>query len=356
MDESTEAAEESPGWHAIDRALEALYPGVEPLHWGTILKWRLGGKDPLDGISAYPRTDPVPHWHFVSYGMSELYEKAEESDPEESGWGFEFTFRLVRDPAETRPPVWAAALMQNLGRYVFTSGNWFEAGHHMDVNGPIAASREDSAIRAIMFAEDPELGTISTPHGRLQFLQVIGLAREEYEAARQWNTMALLEVLAPRLPLYVTDIDRPSLLSDPELAEAVRAGIERDGSSSGLLFVGTAGWEEEGGGTTLRLGALQAPMIRQSLRGRLPFGRSLAIQSQDGGVLRFEPADGFGVERLDGGNLSIGVPDAALDDLVDAVRPEAGRVPVPSLPGLTVEIVPTRMRDQYGEETGEIIG
>ena len=350
MDET----EESPGWHAIDRALEPLYPGVEPHHWGTLIKWVMGGPDPLDGISAYPRTDPVPHWHYISYGMSELYDKDPEGDPDISGWGFEFTFRLVRDPSETTPPVWAANLLQNLGRYVFTSGNWFEPGHHMDVNGPIAASRQDSAIRAIVFDEDPELGTISTPHGRVRFLQVIGLATEEYEAARAWNTMGLLEVLAPKIPLYVTDIDRTSLLSDPELAAAVQAGIERDGSSSGVLFVTTAQWERQDGATTLKLGALQAPAIRRSLRGRLPFGRALALQGQDGNLF-FEPADTFSVRPGEGG-LTIGVPDAALDSLIDAIRSEAGRVPVPALPGLTVEIIPTRLRDAYGRETGEVVG
>jgi len=35
----------------------------------------------------------VPHWHIVGYGMSELYAK-ETDDPEESGWGFELTFRV----------------------------------------------------------------------------------------------------------------------------------------------------------------------------------------------------------------------------------------------------------------------
>ncbi|GAA2429011.1 hypothetical protein GCM10010191_47800 [Actinomadura vinacea] len=344
MDESKAA-----GWEAIDRALEPVYGDAEPHHWGTLLRWRLGGNDPLDGISAYPRTD---HWHYVSYGMSELYEKDPGSDPEVSGWGFEFTFRLAR--SEDTPPIWPANLLQNLARYVYTSGNWFEAGHHMDVNGPIAADRDDSAIRAIMFAEDPELGTASTPHGRLQFLQIVGLAPEEYEAARQWNTMSLLDVLAPRLPLYVTDIDRTSLLSDPELAAAVQAGIERDGSSSGMLFVSTADWHEEDG-ITLRLGALQAPTIRRLLRGRLPFGRPLVLQSENA-VLRFEPTDGFTLEHQDDGALSVGIPETALDDLIQSIRPAAGRTPVRSLPGLTVEIVPTRMRDEYGQETGEVVG
>jgi hypothetical protein len=350
-----ELDDEARGWQAIDAALERIYGETKPFHWGTLLKWSLGGRDPLDGLSVYARTEPVPHWHYVSYGMSELYGKGEDSDPEESGWGFEFTFRLVRDPAEETPPVWAANLLQNLGRYVFSSGNHFEAGHHMDANGPIAADRADSEIQAVVFATDPELGVISTPHGRLRFLQVVGLAREEYEAARGWNAAAMLEILEPKIPLFVTDIDRGSLLADPEVAAAVQAGVEREGSSSGMLYVTTADWTDEPDGTTvLRLGALQAPMIRQSLSGRLPYGRELYLVAGET-MLCFEPAEALSVAR-DNGALTIGVPDGALDGLLGAIRSEAGRVPVPSLPGLAVEIVQTRMRDQYGNETGEVIG
>ncbi|MFI0354543.1 suppressor of fused domain protein [Actinomadura sp. 9N407] len=350
-----ELDDEAPGWQAINGALERIYGDTKPYHWGTLLKWSLGGRDPLDGISVHARTEPVPHWHYISYGMSELYGKAEDGDPEESGWGFEFTFRLARDPAEETPPVWAANLLQNLGRYVFSSGNHFEAGHHMDANGPIAADRADSEIQAVVFATDPELGAISTPNGRLEFLQVVGLAREEYEAARQWNAGSMLEILEPRIPLFVTDIDRGSLLADPEVAAAVQAGVEREGSSSGMLYVTTAGWADEPDGTTvLRLGALQAPMIRQSLSGRLPYGRELYVVADDM-TLCFEPADGFSLAR-ENGVLKIGVPEGALDGLLGAIRSESGRTPVPSLPGLAVEIVPTRMRDQYGNETGEVIG
>lgn len=346
--------DESLGWDAIDDALRPLYADTKPYHLGTVLKWSLGGPDPLDGISIYARTKPVPHWHFVSYGMSELYTK-ESEDPDESGWGFEFTFRLVRDPADDTPPVWAANLLQNLGRYVFSSGNWFEAGHHMNVNGPIAAEREDSEIRAVTFVADPELGEISTPHGKVAFLQVVGLATEEYDALRRWNADGLMAALAPRLPLFVTDVDRPSLLADPEVARAVDEGIARDGSSGGVLFVTTAHWELDAGSTTLRLGALQAPAIGDSLRGRIPFGRELILKTDDT-MLSFRPADAFAVEELGEGLLDVHVPPAALDELTAALRPTAGRTAVPSLPGLTVEIVPTAMRDRYGEETGEVVG
>ena len=39
-----------------------------------------------------------------------------------SGFGFELTFRLKREPGEANPPTWPAALMQALARYVFQSG------------------------------------------------------------------------------------------------------------------------------------------------------------------------------------------------------------------------------------------
>jgi suppressor of fused-like protein len=89
---------EAPGWDAIDARLEHFYPGVEPKHFGTLHRFSLGGPDPLDGISFYPRDEPVPHWHVVSYGMSELYarDESDTAETEESGWGFEFSFRIAR--------------------------------------------------------------------------------------------------------------------------------------------------------------------------------------------------------------------------------------------------------------------
>ncbi|MBL1077685.1 suppressor of fused domain protein [Nocardia sp. 2] len=346
--------DESPGWTAIDTALARLYGDAEPYHWGTMISFALGGPDPLDGVSAYERTEPVPHWHYVSYGMSELYSK-ESENPDESGWGFEFTFRLARDPEEQTPPVWAASMLQNLARYVFNSGNWFEAGHHINTNGPIAADREDCTIRALAFLTDPELGAIETPHGRVEFLQIAGLTFDEYEAARQWRTEQLLEVLGPRIPLYVTDIHRESLLADPAVAAAVHAGVERDGSSAGLLYVPNVEWERTGDHTILRLGALQAPAIADTLRGRLPHGKPLVLEGEDR-LLRFVPAAEFHSTLVEDHALELGIPAAAIEEFTAALTSVAGRRTFRALPALTVDIQPTAMRDQYGEETGEIIG
>ena len=112
---------DTPGWDAINAALAPLYAGQEPRHFGTALPYTLGGQDPLDGISVYWADAPVPHWHYITYGFSELYAK-ESSDADASGYGFELTFRLAAEAGEnagSTPPVWPMNLLQNLARYVF---------------------------------------------------------------------------------------------------------------------------------------------------------------------------------------------------------------------------------------------
>ena len=81
------------GWDAITAEAERIYPEqTNPIHYATLIKWKFGGGDPLDGISVY---DGGNYWHFVTYGLSELYEK-ESKNKEYSGFGMEFTFRLKK--------------------------------------------------------------------------------------------------------------------------------------------------------------------------------------------------------------------------------------------------------------------
>src|SRR5262249_50341429 len=124
MSDGTDGANDvAPGWEAIDLALYELYGETTPLHYGTTISYAVGGPDPLDGISVYARSEPS-HWHFVTYGFTELYAK-ETKNPDVSGFGFELTFRVMKAEGEDEPPVWALNFLQNLARYVFTTGNAF---------------------------------------------------------------------------------------------------------------------------------------------------------------------------------------------------------------------------------------
>lgn len=316
-------ASSAPGWDAIDAHLGRLYPGVEPRHYGTLHRFSLGGPDPLDGISFYPRVDPVPHWHLVGYGMSELYTK-ETDNPDESGWGFEFTFRVTRGAGDSEPPLWAANLLQNLARYVVGSGNWFEPGHHMNANGPI---RQDypTEMTALAFAEDPELATIVTPYGRVQFLQVVGLTGGEYEAAGQWDTKALLSLIAARNPLLVTDLDRASLTDDPAARAAIDTGRARDGSSTGLLMVAGFGWSQEADTVRLRFKAVTADTVARAVRDRLPYGRDLVLLG-DGISVVLRTAEVYTVRQTGPDVLELGLPAEAITALPDTLAPGAHAV------------------------------
>lgn len=193
-----ESDDEAPGWDAIEAAVARVVPAQRPLHWGTNA---LPGQDGIYGLSAYRAGD---HWLLVTFGLSELFSK-DSADPEVSGWGLELTMRV---PAtEEQPPPWTLRLLQQLGRYVFSSGRPFDHGHRMDPGGPITG-KPDTRLTAVAFATDPELGTISTPHGTVHFLTVVGITGEELAQMKATSTAHVLAGLTATSPLLITDTSR----------------------------------------------------------------------------------------------------------------------------------------------------
>jgi hypothetical protein len=339
----------SPGWDAITAALERLYPGQEPKHYATALKWMFGGPDPLDGVSVWKRMEPVPHWHYLSYGLSELYAK-ESGDADTSGYGFELTFRLACEPDEAEPPAWAINFLQNLARYVFKSGNVFDDGHWMTANGPIALERE-TLICSMGFVFDPELPAIDTPNGRMRFLQVVGLTEDEERACKRWDTRKLLDALLPAMPLWVTDLARPSLLDDPEVRRRVEEGAARDGSSSGFLFTDVLGWETSkrllrAPVAEITIGARQVDELIALLPLRLPFGRGFHFASRER-ALAFEHGETDRVTEEDG-KLTLHLSDATVRELARTLKPVAGTYEVPGFGAVRWKVQKTTIRDPQG--------
>ena len=198
---------EVPGWQAIAAKLASLYGEQEPKHWGTVMRYSEGGPDPLDGISAYRAEDP-PHWHYVTFGFSEPYQKTSKNK-QESGWGFELSFRLQRRKGEKSPPEWPLPFLQKLARYVFNTGNAFGDEHYIAWGGPITP-QERTQLEALVFSTDPVLSEIKTPHGKLKFLRVIGTTAEEHAFAGEEGPEKLLARLLKDNPLGVVDLKRKS--------------------------------------------------------------------------------------------------------------------------------------------------
>lgn len=205
--------EDTPGWQAIDRQLDKVYSGIEPRHYPPLcgLHYMAGGSDPIDGASVYDSNHQQFHRHIVSYGMSELYYDEEKAGDEFSKWGFEFTFRLAPFQDDQNDPIWAIQVMNNLARYVFSSGKWFEENHFVPANGPIRLDTE-TEITGIVFTLDPELGKIQTPHGEVSFLQMVGITNAEVEQLKLNPTTDAVKELIDRLkvdnPLLITDLNR----------------------------------------------------------------------------------------------------------------------------------------------------
>lgn len=342
----------SPGWDALNSVLAQLYPGQTPRHFGTALPYTLGGQDPLDGISVYWNPLPRPHWHYVSYGFSELYDKQSE-DEEFSGFGFELSLRLAagpQDDSDSAPPTWPMSLLQNLARYVYSTGNVFEEGHHLDANGPIAPG-SGTRLRHLAFVADPGLPALVTVNGHLQFLQVVGLTDEEMGAVRRWSSIGVLQVLEPAMPGWITVLERGSLLQDPALAAQVEAGSLREGSSTGMVFAEGLDWSQDNVCTTLILGANQVASLCELLPLRLRHRQPLTLVGGER-QWRFEPGAGDALEiNEDSARCVLG--ESSLQALLDSLRAERGRYPLPGS-ALVVEVRPSFLRDAQGNVVREI--
>ncbi|TWT52217.1 Suppressor of fused protein (SUFU) [Thalassoglobus neptunius] len=354
-DDSSEEFEDGDpiGWSAIDDSVKAIYGDLEPMHWGTVIPYSLGGPDPLTGVSAYPSRSQQPHFHYVTYGFSDLYEK-EGDDPEWSGYGFELSFRLASH-THAEAPIWVVSLLQNLARYVFDTGRGFGVGHTMPLNSPICRESE-TAIRSITFVRDPELGLIDTPNGQVEFLQVVGLTDDELDATQSWNAEHFTELMTrQKNPLLLTDLKRSSYLEDPEFADQVEERTRTEGASAGIMtadqfrVIG----HPSAGTFALTIGALLAPGLGQRLRGRIPFQRNFSVFGE-AGELRFVPADHFSIE-VEEGLTSVRLKPSQAESLVSALTAKAGTFTFPDMSGLTLIIEPTEITDADGNIT-DVIG
>ena len=196
----------SPGWQAIDDALAARYGDQEPRHVGYYPPMAVSNN--LQGCSAYRAEG---HWHYVSYGLSELYVPGPDDDLDYSGWGCELTLRVASDAAE--PPPWAFTMLNEIAKWVNQSATVLAPGTRVDLRAPVtgyphAPEAPQTGLTVYAVTVDPELGGMDTPNGRVEFLQLVGVTEEEKKQMLASSTAAVLERLAADDPLLVTDPGR----------------------------------------------------------------------------------------------------------------------------------------------------
>ena len=205
---ASEQEDWAPGWEAIDDVFDNLYPNQKPAHYGTTFQKRaiLGGGEYLDGYSIYQ--SPNGYKHLLTYGMTTLYTDEDAFGGEWSRWGYEMTIKLKEDTNEDC--MWAIDMLSNLARYTYTQKRFFEPMQFVEGNGSSLHIGVESAITALLVVSDTEAAGIDTVHGKVNFIQLVGITQQELEVLKEDYTKA--EVLVKNMkkdnPYLVTDMKR----------------------------------------------------------------------------------------------------------------------------------------------------
>ena len=211
----TDPAEVSTvGWDAIEAEFLRVYPGqTEPKHYGTLVKWIFGGNDPLDGISIYDGGD---FYHFVTFGLTELYEK-QSRNTELSGYGYEMTLKLKKagledEEAEIRN---VCGILQTIARITFTKNECFFPNEYI-YTGQTAGmdAKQLSKLTGFLVITDPTVETIDTFNGRVEFRELVGVTDAELKTliSHEETVAELYE----KLGSDITDYQRESIVQSPE--------------------------------------------------------------------------------------------------------------------------------------------
>lgn len=200
------------GWDAITAEARRIYPNQDnPKHYGTLIRWSMGGPDSLDGISIYDGGD---YWHFVTYGLSELYEKVS-TDKEYSGFGMEFTFKLKKDNYENEESEirGICSWLQQIASASYTNGEIFNVYEYLyTAKDDGIDSRKKSNLTGFITIPDTDFKSIDTENGKVDFVEFIGVTNDELLALK--NKELSVEELYKKLQSDVTDYNRKSVLNN----------------------------------------------------------------------------------------------------------------------------------------------
>lgn len=200
----------SPGWDAITNECKRVYKNQDnPIHYGTLISWDLGGDDPLEGISVYEGEE---YYHFVTYGLTELYDKSS-SNKDVSGYGMEFTYKLKKGCYENLESEIKSMckIFQQIARITFLNGEVFNEFEYLYTGQKEGLdSRSVSKITGFITVLDETFNSIDTVNGKVKFVEFIGVTDSELTSIL--NKQITVKELYAKLNSDVTDYSRESIV------------------------------------------------------------------------------------------------------------------------------------------------
>jgi hypothetical protein len=111
--------------------------------------------------------------------MSNLYANEEAYGGDFSGWGYEMTMKVrATSPDDCW---WAVNALRNLARYTYTSKRWFEPYQFISGQGRPLRADGETILTSYLTAPDTEVAGIDTVHGRVNFIQLVGITQDELD-------------------------------------------------------------------------------------------------------------------------------------------------------------------------------
>lgn len=215
----------APGWQALDQRFSSLHPGAQPHQFSSATPYQLDSLHPLPAITvweAVSNREGTPMWHYLSYGLSELFEKTTQ-DPEHSGLGYELTFAIARTPDQDRPPAWALSMMQGLAAHLLKGELSLDTGSLVAMGRSLLGdSAQDDRPSGCVCVPDPVAGIMTGPFGRVLFLRLLGLCKDELELCEKLELAPKIDMLAELAPEAITDPTRSPWSKDEQKAKILR--------------------------------------------------------------------------------------------------------------------------------------
>lgn len=174
------------GWLAITNEFERIYPNQKnPKHYGSLLNCTFGAIEPSWGVSLYEDNDC---YHFVSYGLSELYKKVNKNLML-SGFGREYTVRVKKDCLKNNDEIEnICKWLERFAIMAYRDNEIFDEYEYLYLtNNNIGGldHNHESQLTGFITIPDTKANTINTQNGLVKFVQFIGVTENELLAIKK---------------------------------------------------------------------------------------------------------------------------------------------------------------------------